>query len=344
MTRVFQQDRHLSFCATISHCHRGSQKQQKGTTRKHSQVRGQLSFPASVRVSATTYMSLDNPHKWCIIQVAFFRGCGALNTSLKKRKDSRRDKSFPARQTSFLLRHHLSLSQRQPERAEEVNKEAQPSQRPVILPCQCWSFCCRSCDLWQPRQIIHHSRRAVSGLWCFRDNVGWNGRTVVETIVFQQDWHLSFCATISPCHRGSQKEQKRSTRKPSQVRGELSFPASVGVSAAAHVTFEINRQPKSFEAHIDWQPNHLNLKSIDNQISWQPKSFESQIRWQPNRLTLNSFESDINWLSNQLNSAHSLPIGPLSLETSATALCGRYVMFYFLDMWFNRFSRTWNSF
>ena len=56
------------------------------------------------------------------------------------------------------------------------------------------------------------------------------------------------------------------------------------------------------------------------------KSFESQIRWQPNHLTLNSFESDINWLSNHLNSAHPLRIGSLSLETSATALCGRYVI------------------
>ena len=93
--------------------------------------------------------------------------------------------------------------------------------------------------------------------------------------------------------------------------------------------------------NFDWQPNHLNLRSIDNRITWisnqltttslevqinrQPKSFESQIRWQPNHLSLNSFESGINWLSNQLNSARSLPIGSLSLETSATALCGRYV-------------------
>ena len=104
---------------------------------------------------------------------------------------------------------------------------------------------------------------------------------------------------------------------------------------------QINKQPKSFEAHINWQPNHLKLKSIDNQLIWisnqlttkitrithrlTTKSFESQIDWQPNHLTFNSFESDINWLSNQLNSAHSLPIGSLSLETSATALCGRYV-------------------
>ena len=113
---------------------------------------------------------------------------------------------------------------------------------------------------------------------------------------------------------------------------------------------------KSLESQINWQPNHLNLKSIDNhitwssnqqttkiiwsthrlttesfesQINWQPKSFESQIRWQPNHLTLNSFESDINWPSNQLNSAHSLPIGSLSLETSATALCGRYVIYIY---------------
>ena len=115
---------------------------------------------------------------------------------------------------------------------------------------------------------------------------------------------------------------------------------------------QIQLTTKSFESQIDWQPNHLNLKSIDNQITsisdqlqcritWisnqlttksvevqvnrQPKSFEAHINWQPSHLTLNSFESDINWLSNQLNSAHPLPIGSLSLETSATASCGRYV-------------------
>ena len=99
---------------------------------------------------------------------------------------------------------------------------------------------------------------------------------------------------------------------------------------------------KSFESQIDWQPNQLNLKSIDNHLTWSSnqqttkiiwsthrlttKSFESQINWQPNHLTLNSFESGINWLSNQLSSTHPLPIGSLSLETSATASCGRYVI------------------
>ena len=88
---------------------------------------------------------------------------------------------------------------------------------------------------------------------------------------------------------------------------------------------------KSFESQINWQPTHLNL------INWQPKSFESHISWQPNHLnlksfdiqiilTLNSLESDCAWLSNQLNSTRPLPIGSLSLETSAAALCGRYVM------------------
>ena len=81
----------------------------------------------------------------------------------------------------------------------------------------------------------------------------------------------------------------------------------------------------SIDAQISWISNQLTAKSIESQISWQPKSFESQIRWQPNHLTLNSFEADINWLSNHLHSAHPFPIGSLSLETSATALCGRYV-------------------
>ena len=94
---------------------------------------------------------------------------------------------------------------------------------------------------------------------------------------------------------------------------------------------------KSVEPHISWQPNHLNLRPTDNQITWIPnqlttkiiwisnqmtaKSLEFQIRWQPTHLTLNSFGSDINWLSNQLNSTHRLPIGSLWLEISATASC-----------------------
>ena len=101
---------------------------------------------------------------------------------------------------------------------------------------------------------------------------------------------------------------------------------------------------KSLESQINWQPTHLNLKSIDNQITWisdqlTTESLESQINWQPhhlkvkstdnqNHLTFNSFESDINWFSTQLNSAQPLPIGSLSLETSATALCGRYLSCY----------------
>ena len=98
---------------------------------------------------------------------------------------------------------------------------------------------------------------------------------------------------------------------------------------------------KSFESQSDWQPNQLNLKSTDNHLTWSAnqqttkiiwsthrlttKSFESQIDWQPN------LESDINWLSNQLSSTHPLPIGSLSLETSATALCGRYVIYNFIS-------------
>ena len=88
----------------------------------------------------------------------------------------------------------------------------------------------------------------------------------------------------------------------------------------------------SIDNQIIWVSNQLTTKSIEPQIIWQPKSFESQIRWQPNHLTLNSFESDINWLSNQLNSAHPLPIGSLFLETSATALCGRYVIYIYVYM------------
>ena len=104
---------------------------------------------------------------------------------------------------------------------------------------------------------------------------------------------------------------------------------------------------KALESQIIWQPNHLKLNSIDNQRTWisnqlttkiigithqlTTKPLESQIRRQPNHLTLNSLESDINWFSNQLNSTRPLPIGSLSLETSATAPCGRYVFYQHMN-------------
>ena len=82
----------------------------------------------------------------------------------------------------------------------------------------------------------------------------------------------------------------------------------------------------SLEPQIIWQPNHLNLKSIDNQliwisdqlttnsleseVNWQTKSIESHIDWQPNHLNLKSIENQllnlesidnqIIWISNWL--------------------------------------------
>ena len=134
------------------------------------------------------------------------------------------------------------------------------------------------------------------------------------------------------------------------------------------LTNKINRithrlTTKSLESQINWQPTHLNLESIDNQIIWisnwlTTKSIESQTNWQPphlkfestdnqnhlkhtsidnqiiwisNRLTTKSFDSQFTWIWHQLTfepielNTHPLPIGSLSLETSATALCGRYV-------------------
>ena len=86
---------------------------------------------------------------------------------------------------------------------------------------------------------------------------------------------------------------------------------------------EINWQLNSIESQISWQPNQLNLRWID---------------WQPNHLKLKSIESHVNWNSKQLNLKsidfrnilsnwipHLLPIRSLSLETSATAPCTRYV-------------------
>ena len=103
------------------------------------------------------------------------------------------------------------------------------------------------------------------------------------------------------------------------------FKASF-LKEVSHKSCVFELQSFIFEGSLA-EMNQLTTKSIESQINWQPKSFESPIRWQPNHLTLNSFESDIDWLSNQLNSAHSLPIGSLSLETSAAALRGTYIVY-----------------
>ena len=69
---------------------------------------------------------------------------------------------------------------------------------------------------------------------------------------------------------------------------------------------------KSLEPQIIWHPNHLNLKSIDNQLIWisnrlTTKSLESQINWQPNHLNLKSIDkqnqsidNQTTWISNPL--------------------------------------------
>ena len=154
---------------------------------------------------------------------------------------------------------------------------------------------------------------------------------------------LRFGASKLQFWRKSRRNASFLSFKASSLK-EVSQKSFVGQDHLNHsqITWTSNHlTSKSFESQINWQPTHLNLKLVDNQINWisdqlTTKSFESQINWQPHHLNLKSidnqinwisFESDINWLSNQLNSAHSLPIDSLSLETSANALCGRYVIF-----------------
>ena len=149
-------------------------------------------------------------------------------------------------------------------------------------------------------------------------------------------------------------------RKSRRKASFLSFKASF-FKEVPQKCFVLELQSFIFEGSLkfNWHPTHLNLKSIDNQITsisdqlqcritWisnqltatsfevqinrQPKSFEAHIDWQPNHLNLNSFEADINWLSNHLHSAHPFPIGSLSLETSATALCGRYYIYICISL------------
>ena len=90
---------------------------------------------------------------------------------------------------------------------------------------------------------------------------------------------------------------RKSRRKASFLR----FKASIFEGSLA----EKLRLTKSFASHVSWQPNHLNFKSFDIQITWisnqlTTNSFESQIDWQPKHLNLRSVDNRITWISNQL--------------------------------------------
>ena len=69
---------------------------------------------------------------------------------------------------------------------------------------------------------------------------------------------------------------------------------------------------KSLESQINWQPNHLNLKStdkqnqsnhtsVDNQTHLNLKSIDNQLIWISNQLTTNSLKSQTDWQPNRLN-------------------------------------------
>ena len=109
-------------------------------------------------------------------------------------------------------------------------------------------------------------------------------------------------------------------------------------STSKSLEFRINWQPKPFESQIIRRPNHLNSESIDNQNQWNLKSDDNQITWIPNQMTTKPFDSQFTWIWHQLIfdpiELHTpLPIGSLSLETSATALCGRYVIYISRRLW-----------
>ena len=100
---------------------------------------------------------------------------------------------------------------------------------------------------------------------------------------------------------------------------------------------------KSLESQSSWIANRLNLRSVESQTSWisndlTTKTFESQINGISKQLSLKSLESQTKSNAKQLNLKsidfrtnwipRLLPVGSLSLETSATASCGRYVNCY----------------
>ena len=100
---------------------------------------------------------------------------------------------------------------------------------------------------------------------------------------------------------------------------------------------------ESRESQIKWFSNQMSIKAAEsNQMSF--KAVKSQSNSISTRLTVRRFEFEIHWhqtiwISNHWKSKqlslksieskwipHLLPIGSLSLETSAKASCGRYVI------------------
>ena len=115
--------------------------------------------------------------------------------------------------------------------------------------------------------------------------------------------------------------------KSSWISNQLTFKSIDIQIQNIRIWKQLKLNFNSAKSQISWLSNQLNPKSIwhwnSNQLSFKSvtfKSVEFQICSISNQINFKSVESQINWIS------HFTPIGFLSLETSATASSGIYVL------------------
>ena len=174
-------------------------------------------------------------------------------------------------------------------------------------------------------------------------------KCLVDMSFLKEVSQKSFVFELQSCKfEGSLAEMLRFSASQLQVwrksRRKASFDKIIWIThrlTTKSLEPQIDLTSKSFESQINWQPAHLNLKSVDNQISWisdqlTTESFEFQINWQPHHLKFKStdnrnhlkhtpIDNQIIWISNQLTTKsfdsqlvwiwHQLTFEPIELRT-----------------------------
>ena len=89
------------------------------------------------------------------------------------------------------------------------------------------------------------------------------------------------------------------------LESQMNSENQIKINESQVTWLQLITQPLEFQ--ISWQPNHLNLKSFDIQITWIWEAMDKQtwnqmaikIIWQPSHLNCNWCQSDIIWFSHQ---------------------------------------------
>ena len=183
-----------------------------------------------------------------------------------------------------------------------------------------WMICqsIQSHSEWLSNQLNLKAAESGICLWNHLNLTSLESQALLES---QITWTLQ--SQINDWHSNHLKRQ--SIDKYWHWQPNRLTPQSID-NRSAWISNRLNR--KVVESHISWSSNELTTKTLEPQIGGISKQLnlkplESQVHWISNQMTCKTTESEINcfpanWIP------HLLPIGSLSLETSATASCGRY--------------------